>query len=126
MASVVTNKAEIEYAVMLAVLDFQTEFMKSPYSHVQAYVYDELVYVTSAKGTPIPAEKELARSPEGHDLLRRFHRAMYDSCQIVLQTRLEHAIGVKIQNIVTDLDPKTGRSTLVIKLFEPIPQLTTH
>lgn len=111
MASVVTNKAEIEYAVMFAVLDFQTEFMKSPYSHVQAYVY-----VTSAKSPPIPAEKELARSPEGHDLLRQFHRAMYDSCQIVLQTRLEHAIGVKIQYTVTDLDPKTGRSTLVIKL----------
>ncbi len=126
MASVVTNKAEIEYAVMLAVLDFQTEFMKSPYSHVQAYVYDELVYVTSARSAPVPAEKELARSPEGHDLLRRFHRAMYDSCQIVLQTRLEQTIGVKIQNIVTDLDPETGRSTLVIKLSEPIPQLTTH
>lgn len=125
MASVVTNKAEIEYAVMLAVLDFQTEFMQSPYSHVQAYVYDELVYVTSARSVSIPAEKELARSPEGQDLLRRFHRAMYDSCQIVLQTRLEQTIGVKIQNIVTDLDPETGRTTLVIKLSEPIP-LTAH
>lgn len=48
MAGVVVNKAEIEYAVMLAVLDFQTEFMKSSYSHVQAHVYDELIDVTSA------------------------------------------------------------------------------
>lgn len=126
MASLVTNKAEVEYAVMLAVLDFQTEFMKSPSSHVQAHVYDELIHVTSARSVSIPAEKELARSPEGYELLRRFHRAMYDSCQIVLQTRLEQAIGVKIQNIVTDLDPEAGTITLVIKLLEPIPRLTAH
>lgn len=111
---------------MLTVLDFQTEFMKSPYSHVQVSVYDELIYVTSAKSASIPAEKELARSPEGHDLLRRFHRALFDSCQHVLQKRIEQAIGVKIQNIVTDLDPEAGRTTLIIKLLEPIPQSTRH
>lgn len=126
MAGVVTNKAEIEYAVMLAVLDFQTEFMKSNYSHVQAHVYDELIYVTSARSRSIPAETELARSPEGHDLLRRFHRALFDSCQNTLRERIEQAIGVKIENIVTDLDPEVGRSTLIIKLLEPLTQSATH
>lgn len=126
MASVSTNKAEIEYAVMLTVLDFQTEFMKSSYSQVQARVYDELIYVTSARTTSIPAEKELARSAEGHELLRRFHRALFDSCQHLLQARIEQAIGAKIQNIVTDLDPEKGRNTLVIKLFGPLTQSATH
>jgi uncharacterized protein YbcI len=126
MASVATNKAEIEYAVMLTVLDFQTEFMKSSYSQVQARVYDELIYVTSARTTSIPAEKELARSAEGHELLRRFHRALFDSCQHLLQARIEQAIGAKIQNIVTDLDPEEGRNTLVIKLFGPLTQSATH
>jgi uncharacterized protein YbcI len=126
MKAVGANKAELEYAVMLAVLDFQTEFMKSSYSHVQANVYDELIYVTSARSASIPAEKELARSPEGHELLRRFHRAMFDSCQHVLQKRIEQAIGVKIQNIVTEFDPEAGKSILVIKLLEPLSQSTTH
>jgi uncharacterized protein YbcI len=116
MASALTNKAEMEYAITLAVLDFHTEFMKAHYSHVQVHVYDELIYVTSARSASIPAEKELAKSPEGYGLLRRFHRAMFDSCQHVLQTRLEQAIGVKIQRIVTDLDPVAGITTLVITL----------
>jgi uncharacterized protein YbcI len=122
----IANKAELEYAVMLAVLDFQTEFMKSSYSQVQAHVYDELIYVTSARTTSIPAERELARSTDGHELLRRFHRALFDSCQHVLRGRLEQASGAKIQTIVTDLDPDEGRNTLVIKLFEPITQSTAH
>lgn len=126
MARVLSNKAEIEYAVMLAVLDFQTEFMKSGYSHVQAHAYDELIYVTSARSTSIPAEKELARSTDGYELLRRFHRALFDSCQHVLRGRIEQAIGVKVQNIVTDLDPEAGLSTVVIKLLEPITQSPAH
>lgn len=124
MSEMTLNRAEIEYAVMLAVLDFQTEFMKSNYSHVQAHVYDELIYVTSARSRSIPAETELARSPEGHELLRRFHRALFDSCQHVLQGRIEQAIGVKIQNILTDLDPEVGCSTLLIKLHEPLVKST--
>lgn len=126
MAGALSNKAEIEYAVMLAVLDFQTEFMKSGYSHVQAHAYDELIYVTSARSTSIPAEKELARSTDGHELLRRFHRALFDSCQHVLRGRIEQAIGVTVQNIVTDLDPEAGLSTVVIKLLEPITQSSAH
>ena len=126
MARILSNKAEIEYAVMLAVLDFQTEFMKSGYSHVQAHAYEELIYVTSARSTSIPAEKELARSTDGHELLRRFHRALFDSCQHVLRGRIEQAIGVKVQNIVTDLDPVAGLSTVVIKLLEPITQSSAH
>ncbi len=114
----VTNKAEIEYAVMIAVLDFQTDFMKSSYSHVQAHVFDELIYVTLTRTASIPAEQELARSAEGHELLRRFHRAMFDSSRHVLQERVEQAIGVKIHSIVSDLDPIKGRGTILIKLLK--------
>lgn len=120
MLKVIPNRAEIEYAVTLAVLNFQTEFMKSNYSHVQVTVFDELIYVTSTRSVSIPAEKELARSREGLSLLRRFHRAMLDSCQHVLQARVEQAIGLKVQNIMTDLDPEAGLSTVVIKLVEPL------
>jgi uncharacterized protein YbcI len=44
----------------------------------------------------------------------------------VLQGRIEQAIGVKIQNIVTDLDPEVGCSTLIIKLHEPLAQSITR
>lgn len=53
----VANNAELEYAVMLAVLDFQTEFMKSTYSNVQAHVVNELIHVRLLRTLPVPAEK---------------------------------------------------------------------
>lgn len=65
MGRAATNKAEIEYAVMLAVLNFQTEFMKCAYSNVQTHVVDELIHVRLVRTVPIPAEQELARSSSG-------------------------------------------------------------
>ena len=120
MASVVTNKAEIEYAVMQAVLNFQTEFMKVNYSRIQVRVFDELIEVTLARTASIPAEDELAMSAGGRALLRQFHQAMYDSCQSLLSKRIEGAIGAKVQNLIADLDPSAGRTTLVIRLQEPL------
>lgn len=109
------NKAEVEYAVMLAVLNFQTEFMKSHYSRVQVQVFDELIEVTLTRSAPIPAEEELAKSPGGRTLLRQFHQAMFDSCRDLLRTKIERAIGAKVESIISDLDLTAGKSTLLIR-----------
>ncbi|MGE0643928.1 MAG: Na-translocating system protein MpsC family protein [Nitrospira sp.] len=121
----VTNKAEIEYAVMLAVLNFQTEFMKCAYSNVQAHVVDELIHVRLVRTVPIPAEQELERSSEGHELLRRYHGALFDSCRHILKDRIEQAIGMTIHSILTDIDPVAGKNTIVIRLHEPVAASTS-
>jgi uncharacterized protein YbcI len=109
------NKAEVEYAVMLAVLNFQTEFMKSHYSRVRVQVFDELIEVTLTQGAPIPAEEELAKSPGGRTLLRQFHQAMFDSSRDLLRAKIERAIGAKVESIISDLDLTAGKSTLLIR-----------
>lgn len=109
------NKAEVEYAVMLAVLEFQTEFMKSNYSRVQVQVFDELIEVTLTRNAPIPAEEELAKSPGGQTLLRQFHQALFDSCRELLRAKIERAIGAKVESIISDLDLTAGKSTLLIR-----------
>ena len=116
------NKAEVEYAVMLAVLDFQTDFMKANYSRVQVQVFDELIEVSLTRSAPIPAEEELAKSPRGQTLLRQFHQAMFDSCRELLRVKIERAIGAKVESIISDLDLTAGKSTLIIRLQE---RLTT-
>jgi uncharacterized protein YbcI len=109
------NRAEVEYAVTLAVLNFQTEFMKSHYSRVQVQVSDDFIEVILTRSAPIPAEEKLARSPGGQALLRQFHQAMFESCRDLLRERIERAIGMKVERIVSDLDLTAGKSTLLIR-----------
>jgi uncharacterized protein YbcI len=124
MASALTNKAEMEYAITLAVLDFHTEFMKAHYSSVQVQLSNELIEVSMTRIASIPAESHLARSAEGRVLLRHYYRAMYDSCQSLLCTRIERAIGAKVHSLVADLDPSAENTMLVIRLQEPLTTST--
>ena len=115
MIGVGFNTAEVEYAVTLAVLNFQTEFMKSNYSRVQVHAFDDLIEVVLTRSAPIPAEEELARSSGGQALLRQFHQAMFDSCRDLLRERIEQAIGAKVESIISDLDPTAGKNTIIIR-----------
>ena len=56
MIGITLNRAEIEYAVMLAVLNFETEFMKSHYTQATVHIHDTLIEVTLKAATSIPAE----------------------------------------------------------------------
>ncbi|HPV82522.1 MAG TPA: hypothetical protein PK866_05325, partial [Nitrospira sp.] len=70
MASMNPNKVDVEYAVMLAILNFHTEFMKSNYAHVRVQMSPAEIDVTLTRQGSVPAEMRLARSEEGCALLR--------------------------------------------------------
>ena len=114
------NKADIEYAVMLAVLNFQKEFMQSNYSHVQVQLRENLIEVDLTRTALIPAAERLAQTQEGRDQLRRMHQALFTAGQDILKEQLEELLARKIDEMVTDLDPLSGKNTIVIRLKEAI------
>ena len=114
------NKADVEYAVMLAVLNFQKKFMQSNYSHVQVQLLEDQIIVDLTRTAPTPAEQRLARTQEGRDQLRRMHQALFTVGQDILKEQLEELLARKIDEMVTDLDPLSGKNTIVIRLKEAI------
>jgi uncharacterized protein YbcI len=109
------NKADVEYAVMLTVLNFQREFMQSRYSHIQVRMQDDIIEVDLTRAAPIPAETRLAQSATGRDQLRQIHQALFATGRDLLEQQLESILGRKIQGIVTDLDPPSGKNRIVIR-----------
>jgi uncharacterized protein YbcI len=110
------NKTDVEYAVMLAVLNFQREFLQSNYSHVQVQLLENLIVVDLTRTAPIPAEERLAQTEEGRSQLRRMHRALFTAGQDILKGQLEELLAGTIDEMVTDLEPLSGRNTIVIRL----------
>ena len=110
--------ADLEYAVMLAILNFHTEFMKSTYSHVDVQLSEDIIKVTLTRIGTVPAEARLAQSEEGRALLRQVHEALFTSCQEVLMQRIERVVDRKVRTMVTSLDPASGRSSIAINLHE--------
>jgi len=112
------STADLEYAVMLAILNFHTEFMKSTYSHVDVQLSEDIIKVTLTRIGTVPAEARLAQSEEGRALLRQVHEALFTSCQEVLMQRIERVVDRKVRTMVTSLDPASGRSSIAINLHE--------
>ena len=120
MTHTTRNKADVEYAVMLAVLSFQKEFIQSNYSHIQVQLLENLIEVDLTRTTSIPAEAQLAQSQEGQAQLRQMHQALFSAGQDILKKQLEEILDRTINEMVTDLEPLSGKNTIVIKLEEAI------
>ena len=118
------NKADVEYAVMLAVLNFQKEFMQSHYSHLQVRLRENLIEVDLTRTAPIPAEERLAQTQEGRGQLRQMHQALFTTGQDILKKQLEEILGGKIYEMVTDLEPLSGKNTILIRLNDAIGSLS--
>ena len=114
------NKADIEYAVMLAVLNFQKEFLQSRYSHLQVCLSENLIEVDQTRTVQIPAEERLAQTQEGLAQLKQMHQSLFTAGQDILKTQLEAILGGTIYEMVTDLDPLSGKNTLVIRFNDAI------
>ncbi len=109
------NKADIKYAVTLAILNFHTEFMKLNYAHAQAHMSQNEIDVTLTRQGSIPAEMRLARSEEGCALLRQVYEAMFVSCEDILRERIEPVVERKVREMATTLDPVSGQSRIAIR-----------
>ena len=69
------TKGEVEAAIRNAVIKFEQEFMGRGPSEVKAYIMREIIPVR-LKGVLTPAERQLAKSPEGIDMVRRMRQTL--------------------------------------------------
>ncbi|GEM_PF-844265 len=114
------TKAEIEYTVMLAVLNFQTEFMKSTYTRAQVHISDHIIEATLTRSASVPAEERLAQSQEGRALLEQVYTALFKSGEALLRAEIEKRLGVKVHQIFVDFDVLSGAHTILFRLAEPL------
>ena len=110
------TKADVEYQVMLAVLNFHRDYLELHYSRIRIQMIDNVIEVTLAPRRPIPAEHLLAQSPEGRVQLQQMHTAAFRSGEAQLRDRLQGILGIEVQEFVTQLDAETGINTVIIRL----------
>ena len=55
-----------------------------------------------------PAEKDLARSPEGAAKVQEFHRQLFVNSSQSLREEIERITGVAVREAVAEVEPTTG------------------
>lgn len=56
-----------------------------------------------------PAEKLLARTPEGAAFVREYHRQLFQTSAAALHNELQRILGVEVRESTIEMEPATGR-----------------
>jgi uncharacterized protein YbcI len=64
--------------------------------------------VVTLHGALSPAERAMARSPEGAAKVREFHRQLFLNASETLQQEIKRITGMEVREATAEVEPKTG------------------
>jgi uncharacterized protein YbcI len=111
----IPSKGEVEVAVRNAVIKFEQEFMGRGPEDVRAFILKDVMLVR-LKGVLTPAERQLAKTSEGVEMVRRLRQTLIAQGRERLCQQMDEITGAKITGLFTDIDTQLGERIIVLTL----------
>ncbi|NKB81857.1 MAG: DUF2294 family protein [Nitrospirales bacterium] len=109
------TKGEVETAIRNTVIKFEQEFMGRGPMDVKAFVIRDLVLVR-LKGVLTPAERQLAKSAEEVEMVKRMRQNLISQGGEKLRSQITDITGMGITGLFTDIDTRIGERVIVLTL----------
>ncbi len=106
------TKGETETAIRNAVITFEQEFMGWGPMDVKAFILRDLILVR-LKGVLTPAERQLAKSPEGIDMVKPMRQNLLSQGRGKLCTQLSEIAGAIVAGLFTDIETGIGERIIL-------------
>ncbi len=106
------TRAEMEVAIRNAIIKFEQEFMGRGPTDVRAFIVRDLV-VVRLKGVLTPAERQLAKTPDGVDMVKRIRQTLIAQGRDRLVEQVSDITGAKVLGIFMDIDAQIGEKVFV-------------
>jgi len=112
---IMRSKGETEAAVRTAIIKFEQEFLGRGPDDVRAFIVRDLV-VVRLKGVLTPAERQLAKTVEGVDMVKRLRQNLIAQGRDKLCEQINEITGAKVLGVFTDIDVQLGERIFVFTL----------
>lgn len=93
-------------------MKFQREYIGRGPTEGQSFVVADMVIVR-LQGVLTPAERELAKMPEGRKLLKQVRVQLLEATAPLMCQMVEELTGVKVKALHTDISIETGELTQI-------------
>jgi uncharacterized protein YbcI len=113
------TKSEIEGAIRSAIIKFEQEFMGRGPDDVKTFVVQDLV-VVRLKGVLTPAERQLAKTAEGIDMVKQLRQNLIALGRDKLCEQVNKITGAKTLALFTDIDVIIGERVFVFTVDRDI------
>lgn len=102
----------MENAIRNAIIKFEQEFMGRGPDDVRAFIVRDLV-VVRLKGVLTPAERQLAKTAEGVEMVKRLRQTLIAQGRDKLCEQVSDITAAKIVGLFTDIDVPLGERVFV-------------
>jgi uncharacterized protein YbcI len=106
------TKSEIEGAIRIAIIKFEQEFLGRGPEEVKTFIVRDLV-VVRLKGVLTPAERQLAKTAEGINMVKQLRQNLIALGRDKLCEQVSKITGTKILALFTDIDVQIGERVFV-------------
>jgi uncharacterized protein YbcI len=112
---VAKTKGEMESQVKNAIIKFEQEFMGRGPDEVKAFIVRDLI-VIRLRGVLTPAERQLAKTVEGVEMVKRLRQNLIAQGRDKLMEQMHAITGAKATALFTDIDTQIGERVFVFTL----------
>jgi uncharacterized protein YbcI len=109
------SKGEVEGAIRNAIIKFEQEFMGRGPDDVRAFIVRDMV-VVRLKGVLTPAERQLAKTVDGVEMVKRLRQNLIAQGRDRLFDQVSEMTGMKTIALFTDIDTQVGERVFVFTL----------
>ena len=109
------TRAAMETSIRNAIIKFEQEFLGRGPDDVRASIVRDLV-VVRLKGVLTPAERQLAKTTEGIDMVKRLRQNLIAQGRDKLCEQVSDITGAKVLGVFTDIDVQLGERVFVFTM----------
>lgn len=117
MKSPVKNKTkgEVEAQISEAIIKFEKKHMGRGPQETKTYIIKDMLLVR-LKGVFTPAEKQLAKTVEGAELIKKTRMKLLENSQRLLKNIISGITNCQVKSLHTDISTKTGERIIIFIL----------
>ena len=109
------TRGEAEAELTQAVIKFEKEYLGRGPLDARTFFIQDMILVR-LRGIITPAERKLAESREGQNLVKETRRQLFESSRPLIEEMVKQIIGCQLISLHTDMSVKTGERIIVLTL----------
>ncbi|MBI5379888.1 MAG: DUF2294 domain-containing protein [Nitrospirae bacterium] len=109
------TKGQVEAEISNALIRFEKDYMGRGPMETRTFIIEDMVLVR-LKGVLTPAEQQLAKHPDGAELIKKVRANLLEQARELLTGVIERITGLKTVSLHTDISTKTGERVIIFML----------
>ena len=107
------TRGEAEAEMTQAIIKFEKEYLGRGPLDARTFFIQDMILVR-LRGIITPAERKLAETREGQNLVKETRRQLFESSRPLIEEMVKQIIGCQLVSLHTDMSVKTGERIIVL------------